>query len=203
MAARRWIRWTGLIMIVAGLLWIVGFAGMAHMLPIVTQMGGHWLLGVAGMLTLVGVAGLLSYTRGNTSTPGLIAYGVTMLGATVFATGNIAEAGFGIEFGTVLFGVGLLTLSVGVTLLGSTLLRSRVLPAWSIWPLMLGLVAFLPVVGLGGATFGPDSGVTTQSAVWVLLAWFGTVLLGGGWIILGFALWTERVKWTRPAPTRP
>ncbi len=169
------------------------------MLPVVDQMRGHWLLGIAGLLTLIGLTGLWVYDAGRTSIQGVIGYAVTVLGGVVFSIGNIAEAGFGIEFGTVLFGAGLLILIAGVVILGTALVRLKVLRAWSVWPLMLGLVAFLPVVGLGGATFGPDAGTTASPALWLVLAWLGAILLGAGWLTLGYALWTGVGRQVRPA----
>lgn len=44
-----------------------------------------------------------------------------------------------------LFGTGLMTLTVGLVVLGCGVRREKVLPAWAVWPLVVSWAVFLPV----------------------------------------------------------
>ena len=98
----------------------------------------------------------------------------------VFSVGNLAEGIYAVEFGVVLFGVGLMMLTVGVVVLGFGVGRAKVLPAWAVWPLAVGWAAFLPMANsptvFGFAFFAPS-----------LLA---AGMLGVGWAAVGYALWS-------------
>ena len=74
------------------------------------------------------------------------------------------------EFGVVLFDVGLMILTVGVVMLGLGVRRAKVLPAWAVWPLVVGWAAFLPVAN-SPAVFG--------------FAFFVASLLGAGMLGIG------------------
>lgn len=76
---------------------------------------------------------------------GTVGYVLSFVGVAVFSVGNLAEGVIAVEVGVVLFGVGLMILTVGVMVLGFGVKRAKVLPAWAVWPLVVGWVAFLPV----------------------------------------------------------
>jgi hypothetical protein len=173
----------------AGLMWCVGYAGLSESLvPAIGQLGGHVILGLAGLLTLLALTGMLVRDGGRSSWLGTAGYALSLPGAAVFSIGNLAEGLWLLEFGTRLFAVGIMSLIAGVVLLGFGLLRARVLPPWSVWPLIVGWVAFFPLANVSAV-----AGLVPS-----LLAAF---MLGVGWATLGYALWSGkgRPDW---APTR-
>ncbi len=140
------IRLCGLAGIVAGLLYFVGYAGMAELLlPVMSNLGGHVVLGLAGVATLPALVGVLTRDAGRSGRLGMAGYVLSFVGVAVFSVGNLAEGIFAMEVGVVLFGVGLIILTVGVVVLGFGVRRAKVLPAWTVWPLVVGWMAFLPV----------------------------------------------------------
>ena len=188
------IRWSGFAAMVAGLLYFVGYAGMAELLvPMMSNLGGHVVLGLAGLATLPALVGVLARDARRSGRLGTVGYILSFVGVAVFSVGNLAEGVFAMEFGVVLFGVGLIILTVGVVVLGVGLRRAKVLPAWVVWPLVVGWAAFLPVanstVVFGFASFVPS-----------LLA---AGMLGVGWVAAGYALWSGRTTSARqPARVR-
>jgi len=199
MSFPTWIRWAGLASMLAGLAWIVGSAGMLEVLPLLTQVGGHWVLGLAGLLTLLAIVGIFARDAQRTAWWGIVGYALALIGATVFAIGNVTEVGFGLEFGTVLFGLGLMSLIVGVVLLSVATLRTKVLPSWSVWPLIIGLLVFLLVVNFAAAMVGPTAGSTEKPVRWIVLAFMSAMLLGAGWMTVGYVLWSDKEgKGTHP-----
>ena len=108
------IRLGGLAGILAGLLYFVGYAGMAELLlPAMSNLGGHVVLGLAGMATLPAFVGVLARNTGRGARLGAVGYTLSFIGAAVFSVGNLAEGVFAVEFGVVLFGVVLMILRVG------------------------------------------------------------------------------------------
>lgn len=176
------IRLGGLAGILAGLLYFVGYAGMANLLlPMMSNLGGHVVLGLAGMATLPALVGVLARDTGRGARLGAVGYTLSFIGAAVFSVGNLAEGVFAVEFGVVLFGVGLMILTVGVVVLGFDVRRGKVLPAWAVWPLVVGWVAFLPVAN-NPVVFG---------FAFFVLSLLGAGMLGVGWVAVGYALWSD------------
>jgi hypothetical protein len=172
----------GLAGILAGLLYFVRYAGMAELLlPVMSNLGGHVVLGLAGIATLPTLVGVLARDTGRSVRLGTVGYILSLIGAAVFSVGNLAEGIFAVEFGVVLFGVGLMILTVGVVVLGFGVRRGKVLPAWAVWPLVVGWVAFLPVA---------NSPVVFGFAFFVL-SLLGAGMLGIGWVAVGYALWSD------------
>ncbi len=175
-------RWGGLSGIVAGLLYFVGYAGMAELLvPVMSNLGGHVILGLAGLATLPALVGVLARDARRSGRLGRAGYALSFVGVTVFSVGNLAEGVFAIEFGVVLFGVGLMILTVGVVVLGLVVRRAKVLPARAVWPLVVGWAAFLPVA---------NSPVIFGFAFFVL-SLLSAGMLGVGWVTVGYALWSD------------
>jgi hypothetical protein len=175
------IRWGGFAAMVAGLLYFVGYAGMAELLrPMMSNLGGHVVLGLAGLANLFSLVGVLARDAGRSARLGRAGYALSFVGAAVFSVGNLAEGLFMMEFGVVLFRVGLMILTVGVVVLGLGLRRAKVLPAWAVWPLVVGWAAFLPVAN-SPAVFGFDFFVASL---------LGAGVLGVGWVAVGYALWS-------------
>ena len=176
------IRSGGLAGIVAGLLYFVGYAGMAELLlPVMSNLGGHVMLGLAGLATLLALVGVLARDAGRSARLGTVGYVLSFLGAAVFSAGNLTEGVWHAEFGVALFGVGLMILTVGVVALGFGVRRAKVLPAWAVWPLVVGWAAFLPVA---------NSPVVFDFAFFVL-SLLAAGMLGVGWVAVGYALWSE------------
>ena len=184
------IRWGGMAAMVAGLLYFVGYAGMAELLqPIMSNLGGHVVLGLAGLATLLALVGVLARDAGRSAVLGAAGYILSFLGAAVFSVGNLAEGIWLVEFGVVLFGVGLMILTVGVVLLGLGLRRAKVLPAWAVWPLVVGWAAFLPVA----------NSPTIFGIGFFALSLLAAGMLGVGWAALGYVLWSERGTTAQPS----
>lgn len=194
MAYPNLIRWGGLAGILAGLLYFVGYAGMAELLlPVMSNLGGHVVLGLAGVATMLALVGVLTQDAGRSARLGTAGYGLSFVGVAVFSVGNLAEGVWHAEFGVVLFGVGLMTLTVGVVVLGLGVLRAKVLPPWSIWPLIGGWAAFLPVAN-SPLVFG---------FAFFVLSLLAAGMLGVGWVVVGYVLWSGRSASARqPARVR-
>lgn len=174
---------------VAGLLYFVGYAGMAELLrPMMSNLGGHVVLGLAGLATLLALVGMLARDRGRSARLGTAGHVLSFVGVAVFSVGNLAEGVWlAEEFGVVLFGVGLMILTVGVVVLGLGLRRAKVLPAWAVWPLVVGWAAFLPVAN-SPVVFGFDFFVASLLAAGMLSI---------GWVAVGYALWSGRTTSAR------
>ncbi len=183
MASSTLVRWGGVAAMVAGLLYFIGYAGMAELVrPMMGNLGGHVVLGFAGLATLLALVGALVRDAGRSGRPGTAGYVLSFGGVAVFSVGNLAEGVWHAEFGVVLFGVGLMILTVGVVVLGYGVRRAKVLPAWAVWPLVVGWVAFLPVAN-SPAVFGFD---------FLVASLLGAGMLGIGWIAVGYALWSGK-----------
>ncbi len=188
------IRWGGFAAMMAGLLYFVGYAGMAELLvPMMSNLGGHVVLGLAGLATLPALVGVLARDARRSGRLGTVGYILSFVGVAVFSVGNLAEGVFAREFGVVLFGLGLMILTVGVVVLGVGLGRAKVLPAWAMWPLVVGWAAFLPVAN-SPVIFG---------VAFSVLSLLAAGMLGVGWVAVGYALWSERTTSARqPARVR-
>jgi hypothetical protein len=172
----------------AGLLYFVGYAGMAELLrPMLSNLGGHLVLGLAGLATLPALVGVLARDAGRSARLGRAGYALSFVGVAVFSVGNLAEGLFAMEFGVVLFGVGLMILTAGVVVLGLGLRRAKVLPAWAVWPLVVGWAAFLPVAN-SPTVFGFDLFVASL---------LGAGMLGIGWVAVGYTLWLGKITSAR------
>ena len=183
------VRLSDLASIVSGLLYFVGYAGMAELLlPMMSNLGGHIVLGLAGLATLLTLVGVLVRDNGRSARLGAVGYTLSFVGAVVFSTGNLAEGIWLAEFGTGLFAIGTMSLTFGVVLLGFGLLRAKVLPAWGVWPLVVGWVAFLPIAN--------SPGVLGHTFVLSILA---AGMWGVGWVAVGYALWSQRGTPAQPS----
>ena len=92
------------------------------------------------------------------------------------------EVWIGSEIGWMLFLLGFLIMSIGLVLFGVAAVRANELPRWRALPLMVG------VAGLMAFLFGPF----LVAAADLLLT-----LIGVGWILLGYALWSEKDEMVR------
>jgi hypothetical protein len=179
MSPSNLVRWGGFAAMMAGLLYFVGYAGMAELLlPMMSNLGGHVVLGLAGFATLLALVGVLAKDAGRSARLGAAGYTLSFVGAAVFSSGNLAEGIWLAEFGTGLFAIGMMSLLLGVVLLGFSMLRGKVLPPWSVWTLVVGWVAFLPIAN-SPAVFGHT----------FLLSLLAAGMWGVGWVAVGYTLW--------------
>ena len=180
------IRWGGVAAMLGGAFW-VGKGGLI-------MMGGPDPdLLIPGELSLaLGLLGLYVGLGGRGGWPGrlggLLAYTAVALSA-VNAPYSVffAEDGPRTPFPfNVTYLAASLALFVGLISLGIAALRADVLPRrWRALPLVLGLVALLPVWALAFVHLG-----------------LPIVLLGLGWMLLGYALWSGKTD-GRNAPRLP
>ena len=185
------IRWGGLAAMLAGLLYFVGYAGMAELLrPTISNLGGHVVLGLAGVVTLPALVGVLAADASRSARLGAAGYVLCFVGAAVFSVGNLAEGVWLAGFGEGLFGVGLMVLTLGVVVLGFGVRRAKALPGWAVWPLVVGWVAFLPVAN-SPAVLGFDLFVASM---------LGAGMLGIGWVAVGYALLLGKTASARQRP---
>ena len=148
------------------------------LLPVMGNLGGHVVLGLAGLATLLASVGVLTRDAGRSGRLGKAGYVLSFLGAAVFSVGNLTEGVWHAEFGVVLFGIGLMILTAGVVVLGLSVRRAKVLPPRAVWPLVVGWLAFLPVA---------NSPIVFGSAFSVL-SLLAAGMLSIGWVTVGYAL---------------
>ena len=111
------IRLGGLADILVGLLYFVGYAGMAELLlPVMSNLGGHVVLGLAGMATLPALVGVLARDTGRSARLGTVGYSLSFIGTAVFSVGNLTEGIFAMELGVVLFGMGVLFAAASIVI---------------------------------------------------------------------------------------
>ena len=68
-------------------MYFVGYAGMARLLlPVMDNLGGHVILGLAGLATLPVLVGVLTRDAGRSGRLGTSGYILSFVGATVFAS---------------------------------------------------------------------------------------------------------------------
>ena len=171
-----WTRWSGLAAILGGAMWIVKGALIMLGGPDPDLFIPAQLFFALGLLTLykqlAGRGGRLGRIGG------VFAYAVVALSAVNAAYSALfAEDGPQTPFPfNITYGAAALAIFIGLVLLGIATLRANALPGhWRTLPLIVGLVALLPV--------------------WVLAfidLEVPVVVLGVGWMLLGYALWAGK-----------
>lgn len=170
-------RLSGLAAILSGVLWALGIPGLDEVIPGVSHEGGHLLLAVAGLCSLIGLAGLSSHHAGRYSLAGMAGAVLASLGAVLIFAGNLLEGGFLLELGWGLFMLGMLLLVVGSLLFGIVAMSTST-----------GRFFGAPLLAIGalGVLMFPFAET----------AYLGTVvlpiLIGVAWTVLGYALWSHR-----------
>jgi hypothetical protein len=127
---------------------------------------------VALFLMLIGLAGLVVRVQaaGRLSMPGKVGVVLVALGAATFlliGLGAITPSDDSMPAFVISAGA---SIAIGVILLGITILRSRILPAWANWLLVIGALALL--------------GFNDQDIRVLLLIPFGVAWLGIGYVLL-------------------
>ncbi len=171
-----WTRWSGLVAILGGAMWVVK--------------GGLIMLGgpdpdlfiPAQLFFALGLLGLHTQLAGRGGRLGRIG-GVLAYAAVALSTVNTAYSTLFAEDGpqtpfpfNITYGAAALAIFIGLVLLGIAALRTNVLPGhWRNLPLIVGLAGLLPV--------------------WVLAfihLEVPVVVLGVGWMLVGYVLWAEK-----------
>ncbi len=195
------IRLSGLAAILGGVLWIAVRLLILLEPPPFSYDAYNRMFTAPLLLLLVGLLGLSvrrAGGRGRLARTGIVA---ALAGCALLIAGNVAEfwlvlaqskpnanaayqsgaeeVWIGSEIGWMLFLLGFLILSIGLVLFGVAAVRANELPRWRALPLMVG------AAGLTAFLFGPFL---------VAVADLLLTLIGVGWILLGYALWTGRVN---------
>ncbi len=200
-------RWAGPAGIAGGILWIGGSllfmtlgGGQQEAEPYaITHMGVYQLsnlvLGLAVLLSAVGLVGLYNRQQQRSGAMGKLAAALAYIAGvaailhllSTLTVGALGTAGVGLVWMSQTAGV--LTLTLGLILLGITTWRAHVLHRWSGVPLATGILGI--ALSLVGNVLGSAN----------VLLLIGAVLFGLGWVLTGYELWAEAADTKRqPRP---
>jgi hypothetical protein len=200
----RLIRLSGLAAILGGVLWIAVRVLVLLEPPPFSYDAYNRMFVAPLLLLLVGLLGLSVRRAGGRRRLARTGIVMAFAGCALLIAGNAAEfwlvlvqskpnanaayqsgaeeVWIGSEIGWILFLLGFLILSIGLVLFGVAAVRANELPRWRALPLMVG------VAGLTAFLFGPF----LVAAADLLLT-----LIGVGWILLGYILWSEKDEMVR------
>jgi hypothetical protein len=205
------VRWGGLAAMMAGVLHVVGGLLQNPAFGDQPLSPGNYLFVLIGVLASVlllgGLVGL-HIRQANLSgygwlgTAGFLLVFTSTLVVAVLGPVEMTAAGDTFSALHLTLGVTGLVGLVGLLLLGVATVRARALPLpWAALPLAIGLVEVLVWLVLPPLIFplGLDPGTYA-----LILTEMPPVLVGLGWVLLGYALWsgTSEALRTRPAPVR-
>ncbi len=198
MRSGPWVRRSGVLAMLGGALWIV--SGTSNALTAdgtravmgLSERGWRTVLNPALFFFMAALAGLYARQSGRMGRTGRTGFFIGVVGLMTTIIGNVAE--FWVlepadHRGWYAFLTGIVILGIGSVLFGIASLRAGILPRLGIWLLTLwfpmGLLGLL-LRALGLPT-------------WVeFLAGAGFYLFFGlSWILLGYAIWSEKMR----APT--
>jgi hypothetical protein len=190
------IRWSGLISILAGVLYALG--ALLH--PVGEDLAAyaspqwvpaHQVYWVSAMLMLFGLVGLYARQVEKTGWLGLVGFVLAFIGTvlvdSIFVMASTvlplvavqAPALFDQAAAPPTFGV--LVVVLGYILFGIATMRAGVLPRWS------GLLLII-----GSAMFMISEAVPLNASLSHLIVTIGDVIFGTGFVWMGFALWSEK-----------
>jgi hypothetical protein len=200
MSTAKLSRWSGLISILAGLLYALG--ALLHPVgeDIAAYTGPKWVPAhqvywVAAMLMLFSLVGVYARQVEQTGWLGLVGFVLAFLGTVVVnsiflmastvlhlvavqAPAMFDQAAAPPTFGVLLVVVGYI---LGYILFGIVTMRAGVLPRWS------GLLLII-----GSAMFFLSEAVSLNVSLSHLIVTIGDVIFGAGFVWMGFALWSEK-----------
>ena len=177
-----------------GVLWIVSWtcnaftADGTRAVMGLSERGWRTLLNPVLLFFMAGLAGLYVKQAGRMGKAGLI---IGEVGLMVTIVGNVVEfwvLGPADHRGWHLFLTGLVILGIGSLLFGLAALRAGRLPRLGIWLLLLWFPMVL--LGLLSRTLGLPRFIATLGAGLGFVFFF--VFFGLSWILLGYALWSEK-----------
>jgi hypothetical protein len=200
MSTAKLIRWSGLICILAGMLYALG--ALLH--PVGEDLAAytspkwvpaHQVYWFASMLMLLGLVGLYARQVEQTGWLGLVGFILAFLGTVVVnsiflmastvlhlvavqASALFDQAGAPPTFGVLLVVLGYI---LGYILFGIATMRAGVLPRGS------GLLLII-----GSAMFMISEALPLTASISHLIVTIGDVIFGAGFVWMGFALWSEK-----------
>jgi hypothetical protein len=200
MSTAKLIRWSGLISILAGVLYALG--ALLH--PVGENLAAysspkwvpaHQVYWASAMLMLFGLVGLYARQVEKTGLLGLVGFvlafiGTILVNSIFFMVSTVihlvavqAPALFDQAAAPPTFGVLILVLGfiLGYILFGIATMRAGVLPRWS------GLLLII-----GSAMFMISEAVPLNASLSHLIVTIGDVIFGAGFVWMGFALWSEQ-----------
>ena len=192
--------WGGVASVFGGMFWFLsGSGGAAGVLALVLGLGG--LAGLysrqAGQGGKLGLAGFALGIIGTILTLAVLWWSSTIFSGPTYTIIHLRIQGQPVLAGrAVLMGsLGLVTLGIGLVLLGLASLRSKTLPRWRGLPLSLGLLNTLQGITIVLFAYEPLSQgrniFDPWPPEWYAFAVAEFVLLGLGWMGLGITLSTE------------
>lgn len=192
--------WGGVASVFGGMFWFLsGSGGAADVLALVLGLGG--LAGLysrqAGQGGKLGLAGFALGIIGTVLTLAVLWWSSTIFSGPTYAIIHLRIQGQPVLAGrAVLMGsLGLVTLGIGLVLLGLANLRSKTLPRWRGLPLGLGLLNTMQGITIVLFAYEPLSQgrniFDPWPPEWYAFAVAEFVLLGLGWMGLGAMLATE------------
>ncbi len=190
----NWIRWSGAASILAGALWIVALPALGEVLPQISHAGGHVLIAITALLSLLALAGAYARCAGPSGRAGKSGLVLGLLGTALVTLGNFLEGLWGIGVGWGLFMLGMLALFVGLLVFSGAVLRAGVLPRWSVWPFVMSAATLLSLL-LVSMTFNISA---SESSSFNLLPLLLLSVFGLGWMALGYVLWSGAPEETIP-----
>ena len=140
------------------------------------------------LLWLVGLAGLYARSQERAGRLGRIGLGLALIGTGMAVVGSVSMSIFALDALWVVFAFGLLAQFAGLVLGGIGIWRVKVMGKASALPLIIGMLGLLMVFA------NPDDpNVSGDIAGLLRLARLASALMIGiGWIALGYLLWSER-----------
>jgi O-antigen/teichoic acid export membrane protein len=174
------LRWTGLLCVPGGVLWVLSPLGVY-----ISELRFHtpnvfWkLFPSAPLLLMIGLVGLHVLISGRSGWLERVGFYVALLGFVLILAGDVGE--FWLRLDNIyimmapayrVFRLGLLVMSAGSILFGVGVGRDRTLPVWGALPFAIGALCGLISVVRNLESFG--------TALWILF--------GAGWAWLGAAL---------------
>jgi hypothetical protein len=179
-ASSNFARWTGLVAIIAGALYIVRgilsplHSGRLEDFDSPVDYAGYAILAIALLTTLVAVVGVLLQQVGGQGFLTRACFLAAFVGFGLMFASVIVETLSAGAAGQPLRRVDLLFLTIGQLLLAIAIIRAGVVPRWSGWALLIGL-----------------------AGLFVLLDNGGWILFGFGWAALGIPLWSGEGRYAR------
>ena len=203
MSSSRLIRWSGLLAILGGAIWTAAWIlngltedGTRTVLEL-SEGGYRRITNAALLLFMVGLVGFHKRQAGRSGKLGTRGLIVALVGCALMIIGNVFEFGLiggipdgerpGMMMGWIIFALGLIFIvPMGLVVFGVGVIKAKVLPSWSrALPLVIGLISLLGIfIGIVQSVLRGDT-----VAEWGLI----TIVfsLGLGWVLLGFALWSD------------
>ncbi len=179
-------RWIGPAALLAGVLWGVRggvrLAGPAYWAPQspldYAAVAAYSLALLALVPVAVGLRALQEPPPGRWGRTGRWGSHLLVWGAAMAGLGNLVEDGLGFPPAGLVYVAGALLLPVGLLVLGIATLRAGVLPRWTGWAFLAGMLGFL------------------------FIEWGGAFVLGAACLALGALLSTTRWGGTSPGQLR-